>query len=45
MDTEEYGKYVPNITFPQKLSRDFLLAVYNIYIGLIVNSLCAAIII
>lgn len=45
MGTEEYGKYVPNNTSPHKLSRDFLLAVFNIYITLIVNSLYTAIII
>jgi len=32
MGTEEYGKYVPNGTSPQNLSREFLLAVTNIHI-------------
>ena len=33
MGTEEYGKYVPNGTSPQKLSREFLLAISNIHLN------------
>ena len=42
MGTEEYGKYVPNNTSPHKLSRDFLLAVINIYLILLVGNICTA---
>ena len=38
--TPEYGKYVPNNVSPQRLSRDFLLAVSGNNITILAHSLC-----